>query len=127
MRPLSLLLPILLRYGVFNRVIPDAALSASVDPMWEFAPKTNNLRVFRKKSVSVKLKALMMPSDRSSKVKPGLPSTLFLVFDVPIFPYFTFLSQKLYHLFNSERKCAPSFVILLLYFSYKIFAVILRL
>ena len=124
MRSLSLLLPIVLRYCIFNRVIPDAALSASVDPMWEFAPKTNNLRVFRKKSVSVKFK--MMPSDGSSKVKPGLPSTLFLVFDVPIFPYFTFLSQELYHLFNSERKCAPSFVILLLYFSYKIFAVILR-
>ena len=83
MRSLSLLLPIVLRYCIFNRVIPDAALSASVDPMWGFAPKTNNLRVFRKKSVSVKFKASMMPSDGSSKMKPGLPSTLFLVFDVP--------------------------------------------
>ena len=36
-----------------------------------------------------------MPSDGSSKVKTGLPSTLFLVFDaagVSSFPLFNFLS-----------------------------------
>ena len=69
-RSLSLLSPIVLCYGVFNRLIPDAALSASVDPMAEVAPKINNLRIFGK----------------------------------------NFLSQKLYHRFNSEQKCAPSFV-----------------
>ena len=48
---LSLLSPIVLRCGVFNRLIPDAALSASVDPIGEVAPKINNLRMFGKKSV----------------------------------------------------------------------------
>ena len=113
-RSLSLLSPIVLRKGVFNRLIPDAALSASVDPMGQVAPKSNNLHRFRKKSVSAKFKASIMPSGGSSKVKPGLPSTLILVFDAPCISsdtLFNFLSQKFYHRFNSERKCAPSFII----------------
>ena len=54
-RSLFLLSPIVLRYGVFNRLIPDAAFSASVDSMREVAPKINNLGIFGKKSVSAKL------------------------------------------------------------------------
>ena len=113
-RPLSLLSYIVLRYGVFNRLIPGAALSALVDLMGEVAPKINNLRVSGKKSVSAKFKASIMPSGGSSKVQPDLPSTLFLVFDAPSVSsdtLFGFRSPKLYHRFNSERKCAPSFVI----------------
>ena len=50
-RSLSLLSPIVLRYGVFNRLIPDAALPSSVDPMGKVAPTTNDLRIFGKKLV----------------------------------------------------------------------------
>ena len=53
-RSLSLLTPIALWYGVFNRLIPDAALSASVDPMGEVPPRISNLRIFGKKSVPAK-------------------------------------------------------------------------
>ena len=63
-------------------------------------------------------------------VRPGLLSTLFLVFDVPrisSFTLFIFLSQKLYHCFNSEGKFARSFVISPCYFSNKISTVISRL
>ena len=63
-------------------------------------------------------------------VRPGLLSTLFLVFDVPhisSFTLFIFLSQKLYHCFNSEGKFARSFVISLCYFSNNIYTVISRL
>ena len=104
-RSLSLLSPTVLRYGVFNCLIPDAALSASVDPMGQVAPKINNLHIFGKKSVSAKFKASIIPSGGSSKVKPGLPSTIFLVFDAPCISsdtLFNFHSQKLYHRFNSE-------------------------
>ena len=83
--------------------------------MREVAPKVNNLRKFGKKSVSAKFKASIMTSGGSSKVKPGLTSTLFLVFGDPCISsdmLFNFLSQILYHRFNSERKCAPSLVIL---------------
>ena len=48
-RPLSLLSHIELGYGVFNRLIPDAAFSASVDPVGEVSPKSSNLRIFGKK------------------------------------------------------------------------------
>ena len=94
-RSLSLLSPIVLRYGVYNRLIPDAALSSSVDPMGEVTPKINNLHIFGKKSGSAKFKASIMPSGGSSKVKPALPSILFLVFDAPcisskIIPLFQF-------------------------------------
>ena len=47
-RTLSLLSAIVLRHGVFNRLIPDAALSASVDPMREATPKIKTLRMFAK-------------------------------------------------------------------------------
>ena len=108
-RSLSLLLPILLRYSAFNPLFPGAALSASVDPMGEVAPKISNLCILGKKSGSAKFKASIMPPGGSSKVKPGLPSTLFLVFDAPCIissdTLFNFLSQKLYHRFNSGRKC----------------------
>ena len=117
-RSLSLLSRIVLWYGVFNRLIPDVALSALVDPMGEIAPKINNLRIFEIKSVIAKFEASLMPSGGSSKVKPGLPSTFFLVFDAPCISsdmLFNFFYQKLYHYFNSERKCAPSFVISLWY------------
>ena len=80
-RSLSLLSPIVLRYDVFNPLIPGAALAASVDPMGEVAPKINKLRIFGKKSVSAKFKASVMPSDGSSKLNAGLPSTLVIVFD----------------------------------------------
>ena len=129
-RTLSLLSPIVLRYGVFNRLIPDAALSASVDPMGEAAPKIKTLCIFGKKLVSAKFKASIMPSGGFSKVNPGLPSTLFLVFHAPYISsdtLFNFLSQKLYLRLNSEQKCATSFVISLLYFSNEIFIVISRL
>ena len=82
--------------------------------MGEVAPKINNLRIFGKKSVAAKFKASIRPSGGSSKVKSGLPSTLFLVIDAPCYSsdaLFNFLFQKLHHRFNSERKCAPSFVI----------------
>ena len=82
-RSLFLLSDIVLRYAVFNCLIPGASLSALVDLTGEVAPKINNLRVLGKKSVSAKFKALIIPSGGSSKVKPGLPSTLFLVFDAP--------------------------------------------
>ena len=82
-RSLFLLSDIVLRYAVFNCLLPGASLSALVDLMGEVAPKINNLRVLGKKSVSAKFKALIMPSGGSSKVKPGLPLTLFLVFDAP--------------------------------------------
>ena len=49
--------PFALRYGVFNRLISDAALSALVDVMGEAAPKIKNLRILGKKSVSAKFKA----------------------------------------------------------------------
>ena len=55
----SLLSPIVLRHGVFNRLIPDAALLASVDPVGEVAPKINNLRVFGKESGSAKFNPIM--------------------------------------------------------------------
>ena len=79
-RSLSLLSPIVLRYGVFNRLISDSAL--------------------------------------------------FLVFDAPCISsetLFHFLSQKLYHRFNSERKCTLSFAISLWCFSNKIVTAISRL
>ena len=61
LRPLSLLSSIVLRYGVFNRLIPDAALSVLVDPIGDVAPTiNNNLRIFRKKSVSAKIKTSIM-------------------------------------------------------------------
>ena len=126
-RSLSLLSPILLRYGVFNRLTPDAALPAPVDSRGEVARKSNNSRIFRKKSVSAKFKVSIMGSGGSSKLNPGLPSTVFLIFDaLCMFPHFRFLSQKLYHRFNSEQNCIPSFVISW-YFSNKIFTVISRL
>ena len=65
------------------------------DPMREVTPKINNFLIFGKESISTKFKASIMPSDGSSKVKTGLPSTLFLVFDaagVSSFPLFNFLS-----------------------------------
>ena len=113
-RSLSLLSNIVFRYAIFNRLIPDAALSSSVDLMVEFISKINNLRLFGKKSGSAKFKASIMLSGGSPKVKPGLPMTLFLVSHAPCISsdtLFNFLSQKLYHRFNSERECAPSFVI----------------
>ena len=70
LKALSLLSPIVLRYGVFNRVTPNAALSTSVDPMGEAPPKINSWRIFGKKSVSPKFKAsIIIPSGGSSKVK----------------------------------------------------------
>ena len=87
-RLFSLLSPIVLRHGVFNCLIPDAALSALVNPMVEVAPKINNLPILGKKSVSAKFKASIMPSCGSSKVKPGLLSTIFS------FTLFNLLSQK---------------------------------
>ena len=48
-RSLSFLSRIVLRCGIFNGLIPDAALSVSVDPMSEFTFKINNLRTFQKK------------------------------------------------------------------------------
>ena len=56
---------------------------------------TAYIGIFGKKSVSAKFKASIMSSDRSSKVKSGLPSTLFLVFDatcISSFPLLNFLS-----------------------------------
>ena len=57
-RSLSLLSPTVLRYGIFNCLIPDAALLtsvdpmgevlASVDPMGEVAPRINSLGIFGK-------------------------------------------------------------------------------
>ena len=69
------------RYGVFNPLITDAAVSASVDSTGEVAPKINNLRIIGKKSVSAKIKPSIMSSGGSSKVKPGLPRlfSLFLM------------------------------------------------
>ena len=55
-RSVSLLSPSVLRYDVFNRIIPDAALSVSVDLMGKVAPKINALRIFGKRSVSAKFK-----------------------------------------------------------------------
>ena len=129
-RTLSLLSAIVLRHGVFNRLIPDAALSASVDPMGVATPKIKTLCIFGKKSVSAKFKASIMPSGGFSKVNPGLPSTLFLVFGAPYISsdtLFNFLTQKLCLCLNSKQKCATSFVISLLHFSNKIFTVISRL
>ena len=77
----------MLQYGVFNRLIPDAALSISVDPIGEVITKIKDLRIFGKKSVLAKFKTSIM--------LPGLPSTLFLVFYNPCissFTSFTFLS-----------------------------------
>ena len=94
----SLLSSVVLQYGVFNRLIPDAAHSASVDTMGEVAPKINNLCIFGKKSVPAKFKASIMPYGGPSKTKPGLPSTLFFVFDAPCISsstLFNFLCQKL--------------------------------
>ena len=79
-RSLSLLTSIVLRYGIVNRLIPDVALSASVVPMGEVVPKINNLCIFGKKSKPAKFKASIMPSGGFSKVKPGLPLTLFPCF-----------------------------------------------
>ena len=93
-KSLSLLSPTLLRHGVFNCLIPDAALSV-FDPMREVTPKINNFLIFGKESISTKFKASIMPSDGSSKVKTGLPSTLFLIFHaagISSFPLFNFLS-----------------------------------
>ena len=55
-RSLLLLSSIVLGYGVFNCLIPDADFSASVDPMGEVAPNISNLHIFGMKSVSAKLK-----------------------------------------------------------------------
>ena len=69
----------------------------------EAAPKINNLRIFGKKSISSKFKASIMPSGGSSKAKPVLPLTLFLIFDatcISSFTLFNILSKKLYHRFN---------------------------
>ena len=85
----------MLRYGVFNRLIPDAALSALVDPMEEVAPKINNLRIFRKKSVSAKFKASVMPSGGSSKVKPGLPC-------FPCFQYSLYFLRYVFYFFSPK-------------------------
>ena len=65
------------------------------DPTLEVIPKINNFLIFGKKSISTKFKASIMPSDGSSKVKTGLPSTLFLIFHaagISSFPLFNFLS-----------------------------------
>ena len=43
---LSLLSPIVLQHGVFNPLIPHAALSAWVDQGEEVPPKIKNLRIF---------------------------------------------------------------------------------
>ena len=59
-RPLSLLSRIELGYGVFNRLIPDAAFSASVDPVGGVAPKNNNLRIFGKKERNLYLPNLKL-------------------------------------------------------------------
>ena len=63
---------------------------------------------------SLNNKVSTMPSGGSSKVKPGLLSTLFFVFDAPCFSldsFFNFLSQKLYHHFSSQQKFVTSIVI----------------
>ena len=59
-------------------------------------------------------KVSTMPSGGSSKMKLGLSSTLFFVFDAPcssLDSLFNFLSQKLYHHFSSQRKFVASIVI----------------
>ena len=107
-RSLSLLSPIVTRYGGFIRLIPDAALSALVDSMGEVAPNINNLRILGKTSVSAKFKASIMPSCGSSNMKPALSSPLFLVFEAPCicsFTLFNLFLQKLYHCFDFEQKC----------------------
>ena len=83
-RSLSLLSPTVLRYGVFNRFIPDAGFSTSVNAMAEVAPKINNLRMLGKKSVSAKFKVSIMPSGGPRKVKLCLHRlfSLFLILRV---------------------------------------------
>ena len=81
------------RFVVFNRLIPDTALSDSVDPMGGEAPKINNLHIFGKKPVSAKFKASIMPSCGSSKVKPGLQRLLSLFLPLLVFAHFIPLFQ----------------------------------
>ena len=126
MRSLFLFSTIVRRFGVFNRLIPDAALSASVYPMGGVAPKINNLHIFGKKPASAKFKASIIPSCGSSKVKPGLQRLLSLFLPLLVFAHLCYLVflPKNYTIVSILNE---NFVISLWYFSNKIFRVILRL
>ena len=120
-RSFSLLSPIVLQHGVFNPLIPDATFSTSVDPMGEVAPKISNWLILGKKSVSTKFQAAIMPSDGSSKVKSGLPSTIFLVLMRLVFsqtPYIIFF-PKIYTIVSILNEN----VLLHLSFSFDIFLI----
>ena len=90
-RSLSLLSPTVLRYGVFNRFIPDAGFSTSVNAMAEVAPKINNLRMLGKKSVSPRFKVSIMPSGGPRKVKLCLHRLFSLFLILRVFPQLCYL------------------------------------
>ena len=95
-RALFLLSPIKLRYGVFNCLIPGAALSVPVDAIGEIAPQINNVRIFGKKSVPAKFKASIMPSDGFSKVNPGISLTLLLFLMHRVYPNMISIFQTIF-------------------------------
>ena len=85
-----------LQRPIFNLRHPDAAFSGSMDPMGHTANISNNLGMFGKKSKSVNCNVSMTLSGWSCWCS-------------------TLSFQKLYDVFNFERKWHPSFVIWLWY------------
>ena len=152
-RSLSFLSPVAPRYGVFNRLIPDAALSALVDnlriftsimsslhkkrsfPFQDFFSKCDQIRCFLRICPRLLNKSVMenfifcaehlVDLLKWSLVYHRLFSLFLLLLVFPQIRYFIFFPKN--YTIVSIPKCSPSFIILFWYFPNKIFTVPLRL
>ena len=97
--------------------ILETALPASVEFMGDIVPIVNSFLILGKKSLSANFNVSISLSGGSFNRKACLSLTLDLVFvgSCVLSTVFSFVSQKLYHLFSYDCKYAPPLIISFLY------------